>query len=221
MRRRFASRTPGSTPEQPARNGCRAIEVGVSVQKWRAKLVAQRLLQGAVIAYPTEGVWGLGCLPHNEEAVSRILALKRRSREEGLILVAGEIDQVEEYLAGLEASERQTLESSWPGPVTFLVPDAGIAPDWIRGRHDTVALRVSDHPVIRSICGELGGPIVSTSANPAGKKPADSMLRLRQYFPSGIDYIFPGQLGGECGPSEIRVLRTGEVLRAAGTGRRP
>lgn len=172
-----------------------------------------------MIAYPTEGVWGLGCLPSNAEAVSRILALKKRSWEEGLILVAGDIAQIEDYLAAISESERRTLESSWPGPVTFLVPDTGVAPEWIRGRHDTVALRVSGHPVIRSICGELGGPMVSTSANPAGKRPAESMLRLRQYFPSGIDYIFPGELGGEGGPSEIRVLRTGEVLRAAGTGR--
>lgn len=183
-------------------------------QVWRAHLVAQRLQQGAVIAYPTEGVWGLGCLPDNAEAVSRILHLKRRDWRQGLILAAGDITQVESYLDAVTTEERGTLNDAWPGPVTFLVPDNGTAPEWIRGSHKTVAIRVSDHPVIRALCAELRGPIVSTSANPGGRPAARSRLRLQQYFPQGIDYVFPGALGGAAGASEIRELRTGEVLRA-------
>lgn len=185
------------------------------MQAWRAKLIAQRLRQGAVIAYPTEGVWGLGCDPLLPEPVSRILALKDRAWSQGLILAAGRIEHVETYLGEITDRERTTLESEWPGPVTFLVPDSS-APEWIRGKHSTVALRVSAHPVIRDICEELGGPIVSTSANPGGKPPAKTPLRLRQYFPSGIDYIVPGELGGEAGATEIRELRGGSVVRTSG-----
>lgn len=185
-------------------------------QTWRMKLIAQRLLQGAVIAYPTEGVWGLGCLPPNKEAVARILDLKQRSWEQGLILVASTIEQFEPYLQAITSSQRETLLAAWPGLVTFVVPDGGVAPEWIRGKHDGVALRVSDHPVIAGICNQLGAPIVSTSANPGGKPPARSTLRLRQYFPEGIDFIVPGELGSAPGASEIRLLETGEVLRPAG-----
>ena len=182
---------------------------------WRSKLVAAKLRNHEVIAYPTEGVWGLGCIPESMEAVSRILAMKGRSWEQGLILVASTMEQVAPYLEGVNADEMKVLASVWPAPVTFLVPDCGAAPEWIRGRHSTVALRVSAHPVIQSICAALGHAIVSTSANPSGRRPAHDQLRLRQYFPHGIDYIVPGELGGNAGASEIRILRTGEVVRPA------
>jgi L-threonylcarbamoyladenylate synthase len=181
------------------------------------RLVAKRLHEGGVIAYPTEGVWGLGCMPDQPAAVARILALKARSWEQGLILVAGELAQMEPYLHAIGDTERSQLIDAWPGPVTFIVPDAQAAPEWIRGKHETVALRVSSHPVIRAICAAVG-PIVSTSANPSGRPPAKSLLRLRQYFPEGpegIDLIVPGALGGTRGPTEIRELGSGRIQRAS------
>jgi L-threonylcarbamoyladenylate synthase len=187
-------------------------------QTWRIKLVAQRLQQGAVIAYPTEGVWGLGCLPEFPEAVARILDLKQRSWEEGLILVAGNIEEVAPYLTAVSEGAFEELRRTWPAPVTFLVPDNGTAPEWIRGKHPTVALRVSDHPIIKAICAAVGGPIVSTSANPATRRPAMSRLQVRKYFlmgPAGIDYIVPGPLGDAVSPSEIRELSTGIIRRPA------
>ena len=65
---------------------------------WRFKMVATRLREGQVIAYPTDGVWGLGCVPENLQAVNRILALKHRAWQQGLILVASSIAQCEAYL---------------------------------------------------------------------------------------------------------------------------
>lgn len=187
-------------------------------QTWRIKLVAQRLQQGAVIAYPTEGVWGLGCLPEFPEAVARILDLKQRSWDQGLILVAGDVDEVAPYLTAVSEENFEELRRTWPAPVTFLVPDNGTAPEWIRGKHPTVALRVSDHPVIQAICAAVGGPIVSTSANPATRRPAMSRLQVRRYFrtgPTGIDYIVPGALGNAASASEIRELGTGVIRRPA------
>ncbi|MEX0942865.1 MAG: Sua5/YciO/YrdC/YwlC family protein [Pseudomonadales bacterium] len=182
---------------------------------WRIKLIAQRLQAGAVIAYPTEGVWGLGCLPEFPQAVARILDLKQRSWEQGLILVAGDIGEIAPYLTGIDRAARAELARTWPAPVTFLVPDNGIAPTWIRGRHDTVALRVSPHPVIKAICAAVKGPIVSTSANPARRRPAVSRLQVHQYFSDEIDYIVPGTLGDAGAPSEIRELGTGVIHRPA------
>ena len=181
--------------------------------RWRFELIAQRLWQGAVIAYPTEGVWGLGCLPENEEGVARVLALKRRPWQKGLILVAADLAQFAPYLAGLTADRLAVLEQTWPGPVTFLVPDNGCAPPWIKGTHDQVALRVSDHPVVRGLCQAAGAPLVSTSANPGGRMPARSSLRVRQFFADAVDIIVPGALGGATGPSEIRDLMSGSVHR--------
>lgn len=180
----------------------------------RIRRIAEQLWQGAVIAYPTEAVWGLGCAPFDEQAVRRLLALKQRVPEKGLILVAADIEQFHPYLCGLQPELRQRLRASWPGPVTWLVPDNGYAPAWIRGQHRSVALRVSDHPLVAGLCRAYGGPLVSTSANPQGKPPALTGLSVRRYFSHRLDDISPGVVGKQARPSEIRDLLTGEVLRA-------
>ncbi|MFT4676720.1 MAG: L-threonylcarbamoyladenylate synthase [Candidatus Azotimanducaceae bacterium] len=182
-------------------------------QPWPYQLVAERLRQGAVIAYPTEGVWGLGCVPEDFDAVARLLALKGRPWQKGLILVASNIDQIKPYVEALNESELAELYEVWPGPVTYLLPRSSRTPTWVSGEHQTVAIRVSAHPVIQSICSELGQPIVSTSANPAGKPPAANRLLLTQYFADQLDYVVPGDLGDLNGPSEIRDLRTRSIVR--------
>ena len=179
---------------------------------WRKNLISAYLAGDGVIAYPTEGVWGLGCLPASAQAVARILALKRRSWAQGLLLVAADISQFEDYLVGLDDEKRGELENNWPGPVTYLLPDNGVAPWWVIGNNTTVGLRVSDHPVVRALC-ESAGPLVSTSANVTGHPAAVTSLQVRQYFGAGVDHLVPGQLGNSVGPSVIKHLVTGEKIR--------
>jgi len=175
--------------------------------------VAARLLQqGGVIAYPTEGVWGLGCDPFNEHAVRRLFDLKQRAEAKGLIIIAASMAQVEDWLGELSPAQRAACAASWPGPYTWVVP-ATYAPRWLRGRHDSIAVRVSAHPGVQALCQVFGGALVSTSANVSGKPPARDATALRQQFGRGLDYILPGRLGGDGKPSEIRDARTGIVLR--------
>lgn len=175
--------------------------------------VAARLLQsGGVIAYPTEGVWGLGCDPMNEAAVRRLLDLKQRPEAKGLIIIAASLTQVEQWLSGLDVGQRAACAATWPGPYTWVVPAAS-APAWLRGQHDSVAVRVTAHPGVQALCNAFGGALVSTSANVSGRPPARDALQLRQHFGRGLDYILPGRLGGDGKPSEIRDARTGIVLR--------
>jgi L-threonylcarbamoyladenylate synthase len=177
-------------------------------------LACQALRLGKVIAYPTEAVWGFGCDPDNEQAVTRILTLKQRAVEKGLILVASSPGEIKPLLDNLSASQRQQLDATWPGPVTWLIPDqAQLYPNWIKGEHQSVAIRLSDHPVVRALCRGFGGPIVSTSANRAGQPEIRSRLKLEQEFASSIDYIVPGDLGNATAPSTIRDLVTGQVIR--------
>lgn len=181
---------------------------------WQANRLQSLLHNDGVIAYPTEGVWGLGCLPESLPAVSQILRLKNRSWERGLILVGSSIEQFSSYLAGLPADSLEELKQVWPGPVTYLLPDNGYCPLWIKGKHSTVALRVSDHPVVRNLCDRVASPLVSTSANPTGRVPARSSLQVRKYFPTGLDFIVQGEVGKQMGASEVRNLLTGSVVRA-------
>jgi L-threonylcarbamoyladenylate synthase len=181
---------------------------------FRIRLAAHMVRAGGVIAYPAEGVWGLGCDPANAAAVQRVLDLKRRDVAKGLILVAADIGQLEPYLRGLDTAQLNRLRAGWPGPLTWLVPHNGTAPPWIRGRHASVALRVSAHPLVAALCRAFGGPIVSTSANPGGRRAATSALQVRHYFPAQLDYVVCGALGGQHGPTPIRDLVSDKIMRA-------
>lgn len=174
------------------------------------------LQQGGVIAYPTEAVWGLGCDPWNHKAVQRLLALKRRPEHKGLILVAANEQQIAPLLAGLSPVLRQRLHDSWPGRVTFVIPDPdGWAPGWIRGSHASVAVRVSAHPQVRSLCLRWGGPLVSTSANRSGEPPGTDRATVVQQLGDRLDWITQGQTGSDATPSSILDLVSGRVIRAA------
>jgi L-threonylcarbamoyladenylate synthase len=175
-----------------------------------------RLRMGAVVAYPTEGVWGLGCDPHNEHAVHRILTIKQRSVESGLILLASSVDQLSPYLQGLSAELVAQVGKEESGPVTFLIPDNGYCPSWIRGQHESVAVRVTNHPTVAAITAALGGPIVSTSANRHGEPTLSSAEAIRESLGDEIDGIVAGELGAAAGASEIRDLKTGQIIREGG-----
>lgn len=168
---------------------------------------------GGVVAYPTEAVWGLGCDPLDYDAVWRILDLKQRSWRMGLILIASDLQQLEPYILPLDSAAQATLIASWPGPVTWLVPCAAYVPRWLRGEHDSIAVRVSAHPVARALCEAFGGALVSTSANVSGIAPARNALTVHRYFGTRVDCYVHGATDRQARPSEIRDLRNGRVVR--------
>ncbi len=181
---------------------------------WQLQCAYRTLAGGGVIAYPTEAVWGLGCDPWDEEAVERILELKARPMDKGMILVAASVQQVRFLLDALPPEMQRKAEQHWPGPVTCLLPDVHEqVPEWVRGRHSTIAVRVSDHPVVRALCEKAGRPLVSTSCNPAGRQPARYSWQVRRYFGDQLDRIVPGALGGNRQPSRIIDIVTGQQLR--------
>ena len=179
----------------------------------RIRFAAHQMRLGGVVAYPTEAVWGLGANPFDVEAVGRILYLKDRPVEKGVILLAANLQQFAPFLTHLDDLSLQRLKNSWPGPVTWLVPKSPLIPDFISGDSDKVALRVTDHPVAAGLSLAFGGPIVSTSCNPAGLEPARSAFDVRRYFGDELDAITSGDVGKRANPSEIRDLATGKVLR--------
>jgi L-threonylcarbamoyladenylate synthase len=171
-----------------------------------------------VVAYPTEAVFGLGCDPWDRDAVEHILAIKGRPVSKGLILIAADPVQLVPFLAPMAPDRRNEILASWPGPNTWVVPVRSGTPAWLTGRFDTLAVRVTAHPVAAGLCRAFGGAVVSTSANRAGRPPARTALALRRTLgrplEGGIDHIVPGVCGGAERPSSIRDGRTGRVLRA-------
>ncbi|MGJ8523848.1 Threonylcarbamoyl-AMP synthase [Carnimonas sp. R-84981] len=174
---------------------------------------AATLIGGDVIAYPTEGVWGLGCDPDNEAALRQVLSLKQRDPAKGLILIAASIEQLAPWLTDVSADERKQLQSAWPGPHTWLVPDNGRSHPLVRGNHQQVALRVTDHPLSAALCTAFGGPIVSTSANRANEPSALTAQQVEQIFGDELPLILDGATGGRREPSTIRNLADGRWLR--------
>ncbi len=183
---------------------------------WHLRLAARVLHGGGLIGYPTEAVYGLGCDPLDGDAVLRLLELKRRSPAKGLILIAAARDQLAPYLLPIPGAIEARLANSWPGPVTWLLPARPEVPFWLRGRHATLAVRLTAHPVAAALCRAFGGALVSTSANLAGRPPARSALAVRRRFGGQLDYLLPGALGGEAGPTQIRDARSGRIVRGAG-----
>ena len=173
------------------------------------------LIRGGVLAYPTEAVWGLGCIPFDGEAVHRLLAIKRRPVGKGLILVAADVAQLEAVVdwGALPEARRAAVLSTWPGPHTWVVPASTAAPPWITGGRAGVAVRVSAHPVVAALCTRLGGPIVSTSANLAGEPPAFRREDLSLALLGLVDGLCDGETGGLAAPTPIRDALGGVVLR--------
>ncbi|WP_442801705.1 L-threonylcarbamoyladenylate synthase type 1 TsaC [Serratia rubidaea] len=167
-----------------------------------------------VVAYPTEAVFGLGCDPDSDQALHKLLDLKQRPWEKGLILIAADYQQLLPYIddSRLTPSQREMIFASWPGPVTWVIPAKPTTPRLLTGRFDSLAVRVSDHPLVQRLCREFGKPLVSTSANLSGQPPCRHAAEVTQQFGERFP-VLSGNVGGRQNPSEIRDALTGEQIR--------
>ena len=187
-------------------------------QKQTINQAAQVLQQGGVIAYPTEAVYGLGCDPENLAAVKKILALKQRDKDKGLILVAANLEQLKRYIQPLEDDIEEKILQSWNNnsmAVTWLVPVKDSTSVYLKGQFDTLAVRVSEHPVVKELCIAFDGAIVSTSANISTQEAARSSEQVKQIFGQRIDLIVEGETNPNAHPSEIRDALTNKIIRTA------
>lgn len=172
------------------------------------------LNQGNVIAYPTEAVFGVGCDPDNEQAVNKLLKLKQRPWEKGLILIADSYEQLKNYVDDSELTDKQkqAIFSSWPGPVTWVIPAKKLTPKWLTGQFDTLAVRVIAHELVKLLCSKYSKPIVSTSANLSGQEPCRTTNEVIEQFKEKIP-VLDGLVSGRLNPSEIRDAKTGQLFR--------
>jgi len=167
-----------------------------------------------IIAYPTESVFGLGCNPHNKNAIMKLLNLKKRIQSKGLILVASHYNQVKSYISERDLSfqNKSILLKTYLVPITFLVPAKSCVPFWLTGKSKFLAIRISSHFFIKKLCNEFGTAIVSTSANYSGSKPCKTHAEVIKNFGKNIP-IFHGKLGNSKNPSKIINLISGELIR--------
>ena len=169
------------------------------------------LRRGGVVAHACEGVWGLACDPWNELVVERVLSIKQRSVDQGLILIAHEHSYFSSELSKLSESQRSRITASWPGHITWLLPTMRF-PTWITGVHETVAVRVPDHEQARLLCEGFGGALVSTSANVANEPAATTEDEVKNCIGNLVDLILPGSTSGATSASKIFTI-DGESVR--------
>ncbi len=177
-----------------------------------AQRIRRFLKRGGVLAYPTESCYGLGCDPRNPAAIRRLLRLKRRSAAKGLILIAAHLRQLQPFISALPPALERKMRAAWPGPHTWLVPAAHDCPAWLRGTHDTIAVRVTAHSGAARLCRMAGMALVSTSANLSGGKSAKTASECRRLFGQRV-WVIPGRIGARRKPSTIQHLVSGEIIR--------
>lgn len=169
---------------------------------------------GGVVAYPTEGCYGLGCDPRNTRALQEVLRLKQRHWRQGLILIGAHWSHVGRWVDSGDQAAITRARETWPGPHTWLLPARSGVSRWVRGEHDTIAVRITAHPLAAALCRRFNSAIVSTSANRHGRRPAVNAVQARALFDERVDLVLQGRLGGLEGPTAIRDARTGETVRA-------
>ena len=174
-------------------------------------LAAAVVRDGGTVGCATESCYGLGCDPTRRSAVLRLLRIKGRPAQKGLILIAANVEQLAPYVAYFP---RKVL-ASWPGPYTWVLEATDSTPAWIRGKHARVAVRVTRHPQAAALCRAARMAIVSTSANHSGEKPARSYREILRRLGDELDYVLPGHIGKLKNPTPIADGVSGKIVRAS------
>lgn len=180
---------------------------------WSIKRALIALHRGEVIAYPTEAVFGLGCDPKQAQAVAKLLALKQRPPNKGLIIIGSCYNHIEPYINNPSTAIKTRLTIPNRHPITWLLPAKPWVPRYLTGDHPTIAVRITTHPIASAICQAFSGAIVSTSANRSKHPCLRHALNIRKTFGQGIAYVMPGILGNAAAPSEIRDAITNQIYR--------
>ncbi|MCK5880806.1 MAG: Sua5/YciO/YrdC/YwlC family protein [Sinobacterium sp.] len=182
---------------------------------YSAQQSARHLNQGGLLAYPTEGVWGLGCNPFDEDAVQRLLQLKSRDAHKGFILLFPSKASLEPYL--LDKNELNAIQDDPDRSTTYIVDVNHRIPASIKGEHKRLAVRICTHTNTQAILSKINYPLVSTSLNPQGMQAAKYSFQVYRYFSpalrSGELAISRGSIGSALQASRIYDIQEQKILR--------
>ncbi|WP_273392899.1 Sua5/YciO/YrdC/YwlC family protein [Actinobacillus porcinus] len=176
--------------------------------------IVEKLQQEQVVAYPTEAVFGVGCNPMSESAVEKLLVLKNRPKEKGLILIAPRLEYLLPFIdvQKLNAEQYARLQAEYDHPITWVVPTKLSTPIWLTGQFTSIAVRICRHPTVAQLCERAGFALTSTSANLSGLPPCRTAQEVRSQFGENFP-VLDENVGQAQNPSEIRDLLTGQLFR--------
>lgn len=181
------------------------------------------LKNDGVIAFVTDTVWGLGCLPTSEKAVKKIYDIKHREAKKPLILMSHDIYPMLDYLKQpVEKEAQKLIKKYFPGALTVVLEKSAKTPDYLTSSMPTVGIRVPDNNTFAEICKNIdGGVLATTSANISGEPPALTYEEALNYIGDKVDYVVPsdgyeaqGRASTVVGFNEngVVIYRQGEII---------
>jgi len=187
------------------------------------------LRQGGLVVYPTETLYGIGADATSDAALARLVLVKGREAGKAVSVLVDSRAMLDDLVDSVSPVAEKLMRAFWPGPLTLaFAAKRGISPI-LTGGGDTIAARISSHPLARALVERLGRPLTSTSANPSGAEPALDVAAARGYFGGAIDaYVDGGRVSGgaassvvDCSRAVPRLVRAGaigeaEIAAAAG-----
>ncbi len=174
------------------------------------KQVVESLLQGGIIIYPTDTVYGLGCDILQQKAVERICRIKKVDPKKAqLSFVCSDLSHLSDFTKPLSTPIYRLLKEKLPGPYTFILPASKMVPRILQSNKDTIGLRIPDNNIAKAIVNELGRPILSASLPGEMVEDYTDPEVMHENFINEVEYIIDGGIGGMI-PSTI-IDCTGEM----------
>lgn len=179
---------------------------------------AARMKKGAMVAVPTETVYGLAAHAEDNAAVRAVYVTKVRDMSKPLSILVTGMDMVETYARNIPQAAYKLAETYWPGPLTMILESSGTVASMVTADGDTLGVRCPDHPMTQALIQALGAPLAAPSANPEGQPAPRTAQEVLDYFDGHIEGILDG---GPCavGVESTIVDLTGEeprILREGG-----
>ena len=178
-------------------------------------LINNILNNNGVIAFVTDTVWGIGCLPTSEKAVQRIYDIKKREAKKPLILMSDDIYPLFDYVKQpIEKQAQVLIKKHFPGALTLVVEKSENAPDYITSGMNTVGIRVPNNETFANICKNISGRVLATtSANLSGEAPALTYEEAIKYIGNNVDLVIEDYGHGAKGlASTVAGFKNGEIV---------
>ena len=153
---------------------------------------AEVVLRGGVIAFPTDTIYGLGCSLFDVAAVEMVARLKRRDPSLAVISLIPSPSQAYGLASEVSATAERLIERYWPGPLSLIFRAALVVPPRVRGVGGTVALRCPKDRLCQALLNQIGGPVVASSANLTGHRPAETAEEVVAVFGNQLDLVIDG-----------------------------
>ena len=170
----------------------KAVEELSATQQLDVLRGAEHIRAGRVIGIPTETYYGLAADPQSVSAVAQLFTPKTRPPNKPILLLVGNMDQLDHYVASIPPQYLDYMDRYWPGPLTLVFPAREDVPERLTGGTGTIGIRLTPHPLARALIRLLGHPITATSANISSQDPARTAEEVRSYFGTGLGYVVDG-----------------------------